>query len=156
MTGAAVVLGADAVPNAGVLRSATVAVGTLGADLPIVVLGSSVVVLLACTALLSWTLPSIGWWRRWRTRSARSRPVRRRAVTGRPPALPVGPVPTASARRPLLPARQRAAAADVPRPDDGTSEAEAMIGHLLDTDPERIAWLMMHWIRHDGRSRRPQ
>ena len=156
MTGAHVLLASELVPNAAAVRpGATGIVGAgFAADVPIVVLGASAVVLLACTALLSWTLPSIAWRWRWRSRPARSRSARPRVVTGRPPALPVGPVPAVVARRPLLPARQQVSAADVQRTDDGTSEVEEMIDQLLDTDPDRVAWLMMHWIRHDGRARR--
>jgi hypothetical protein len=53
-------------------------------------------------------------------------------------AIPLGPT--------LRPHRQIPEVQDVYQPHDAVSEAEATIEFFLDTDPERIARVMMAWI----------
>lgn len=126
------------------------------ADVPILTLVASGIVLVVCTTLLSVTFPAFR--RPPRRRRARAAPTgrtedagQRLVVTGRPPALPSGPAPVAPTVR--RPARQIEAAPNVHQQRDGLSEAEATIEHLLDTDPDRLARLMMNWIRTDDEPR---
>lgn len=121
-------------------------------DVPLLVLGAGGLLLAVCTVLLSLTfpwLPRVRWRRRSRPRSPRWR-----AVTGPPPALPAGPPPAVPVSPAVVrrPARQPDSGPHVHRHGDAVSEAEATIEHLLDTDPDRLARLMMDWIRtEDGR-----
>lgn len=122
----------------------------LAADAPVVALVISAGVLLACTALLSITVPPIRW-RRWPWRRPATRRAARRAITGRPPELPTGPIRPAPAIR--GPARQVWPGPHVQRRSDGVAEAEAAIEELFDTDPGQVAELMRQWIRQDDTRR---
>ena len=110
----------------------------LAADLVSAALAIGVVVLCVTTAVSALALPSP-----WRRR-ARTLPVarirERRVVTG-PPAT----VPPQFALPPAP--RQN------PRPTDdhaaGLREAESLVEHLIDHDPERFAELLAHWINAD-------
>lgn len=118
------------------------------ADVPIVALVASAAVLLASTALLSHTLPIIRR-PRWSRRRPRRRSADRLVITGRPPALPPGPIPAVTTHLAIAPPRQQAAGVDVSDRTARLAEAEATIEQLIETDPDYLARMMMLWIRDD-------
>lgn len=118
------------------------------ADVPIVALVASAAVLLASTALLTHTLPSLRLLRWPRRRSRRSSPDRF-VITGRPPALPPGPLPAVTSHLAIAPPRQPAAGVDVSERTARLADAEATIEQLIETDPDYLARMMMLWIRDD-------
>jgi flagellar biosynthesis/type III secretory pathway M-ring protein FliF/YscJ len=111
----------------------------LVSDLPIALLATGIVVLLAAMALMTASLPAMRWrpWRRRRRPEAAT--VRRGVVTGRPPTL------AQHGRPPRQPAR----AADVLSETIDVRGAEQVIEHYLDTDPRALAQVISAWISTD-------
>ena len=110
----------------------------LAADVVTAALAIGVVVLCVTTAVSALALPSP--WRR-RRRTVPAYPIRERRVITGPPAT----VPERLALPPVP--RQDAGRTDGPEPD--LREAESLVAHLLDHDPERLAELLAHWINAD-------
>ena len=142
----------------------------LGGRLPVAALVVSATVLVACIFLMSRALPDLPRWRRrahggigWVTSStssstSSSSPVtatmsqRRGAVTGERPALPAGPAIATSVveRRTVTgPARQIEAAPDALSAETKAVAAERTIEHLLETDPDLVAGIIMQWLQSD-------
>jgi hypothetical protein len=127
----------------------TVAAG-LG-DLPVIVLVVAVLVLCATTLVTAFNLPDRRWSRHgWVLERRRHR---RRASDRREAHDSAGVITSATVRladRPAAIALPPAATAtggvdELDRLDD----PEAVISHLLDTDPELLARVMSEWIRAD-------
>jgi hypothetical protein len=123
------------------------------ADLPIILLGVSAIVLVASTVLLSISLPTLSW-PRLRRHAGRHRhqPIQathRRIVTGSPAGRPAPHSPLALPPVDTLagPRRQTPTRPDIHEASEEVTDAVATIEHLLDTDPQHLARLMMQWIR---------
>lgn len=131
----------------------TVAAG-LG-DLPVIVLVVAVLVLCATTLVTAFNLPDRRWSRHgWVLERRRHR---RRASDRREAHDSAGVITSATVRLADRPADRPAAIALPPaaatsdRVDelDRLDDPEAVISHLLDTDPELLARVMSDWIRAD-------
>ncbi|MFN3255997.1 MAG: hypothetical protein ACE37B_09890 [Ilumatobacter sp.] len=136
--------------------SAVVAVGALGDRMSVAAFAVSATVLAICVVLMSRALPDLPRWR-WGGSNdagwANSTTSRRRgAVTGERPALPAGAVEATSVvqRRTVTgPARQIEAAPDALSSETKAVAAERTIEHLLETDPDLVAGIIMQWLQND-------
>lgn len=109
----------------------------LAADVVTAALAIGVVVLCVTTAVSALALPSP--WRQRRRRAVQGYPVtERRVVTGPPVRASIA-----------LPPAPRQVAAPSDGPTTGIREAESLVEHLLDHDPDRLAELLTHWINAD-------
>lgn len=123
-----------------------------------------IIVLCATTAVTALSLPGIDW--RFRRRPTADHSISRytieqpllsrRVVTGRPATLPhgssrdfLGPI-----ELPPAPPRQITRTPDGPQSD--VDDAEALLARLAEQDPERLAELMMYWMKSDTGSNRPE
>lgn len=126
-------------------------------DVPVIALVIGIVILIITTAVSALSLPELTFRRRRHVHLHFPPSVPRRVVTGRPAALPRpspddGPnVAPAIALPPAPPAR-----VDPYRPsarrDALLDDAEAVIEHLIEHDPDRLADLFTRWINSDRRT----
>ena len=124
-------------------------------DVPVIVLVIGVVVLCITTVVTAFNLPSRPWGRHGWVLERRQH--RRRDTDRRSRHDGTDGVITAATVRLADPNGRRPPIALPPAPTDGRrpdplaqlDDPEAVIAHLLDTDPELLARVMSDWIRND-------
>lgn len=117
------------------------------------VLVAAILTLCVTTALTSLALPTMSLWRRRRPTPSGSvaipEPPVRRAVTGLPARLPTY-TPAAPGAIELGPvAGPEPVPPDSPPDPAELRDAEALIEHLLERNPERLAELITLWLNED-------
>lgn len=114
----------------------------IATDVPTVLLVIGVLALVVTTALSSLAIPTLTFTRRRRPRPQMAQPaIPRRVVTGRPAALPPLALPPAPRQDPIS-TDDRPSATHV-------RDAETLIEHLVEHDPERLADMLTRWINSD-------
>lgn len=132
-------------------------VALVAVDVPVVALVVGIVILIITTAVSALSLPELTFRRRRNVHLHFPPSVPRRVVTGRPAALPRTSADTDRIVAPpiALPPAPSAPVDPYPpsaRRDALLDDAEAVIEHLIDNDPDLLADLFTRWINSDRRT----